>query len=204
MKYVVGLCGTHSTGKSTILNGVKDGNFPTNLAQLSRQAQASLGWDSLSKAEESATNMWQLQDAILTAMYDRDQAITDSKITTLVDRTPADVWAYTAMWCKRHGIEVYADPKARHFRAQCYVLSEQYAKFVIVPVSDAVVFESQSNRADLESRQFVDEEIRRFIYQSVGLDFYEIQSSDKHYRVSEVSAWMVLLSEKLHGKTTNT
>lgn len=203
-KYVVGLCGTHGTGKSTILQMVKDDGYPVDESQLSRAAQTALGWESLSKAQESVENMWALQDTILQAMYDRDTRIEQSGITTLVDRTPADVWAYTAMWCDRLGVQVYADTKARHFRAQCYMAAERYARFLIVPDSDKIPFKAEANRADLESRAFVDREIRQFIFQSVALEFYEIKSTDREHRAVEAAAWMVIHSEKLHDKTDNT
>ena len=92
---IVGLCGTHGTGKSTIINGIRDLGYKVNQAQLSRSAQKALGWDTLSRAQESKANMWALQYAILNAMFDRDQEALSTGEIVLVERTPADVWAYT-------------------------------------------------------------------------------------------------------------
>ena len=45
LQRIVGLSGTHGTGKSTIINGVAELGYKVNQAQLARAAQKALGWD---------------------------------------------------------------------------------------------------------------------------------------------------------------
>jgi predicted ATPase len=190
MNYVVGLCGTHGTGKSTILQSVKAAGFPSNETQLSRKAQAELGWDSLARAQESADNMWKLQNAILSAMAWRDVEIQVSKKKTIVERTPADTWAYTSMWCNRLGIDVFTDRHAVAYRTQCIELARQYAKFVYVPPMDEIPFVADPHRADLASRQFVATTIDNFLW-SNELPTYKIKSSSPAGRASEALEVMI-------------
>jgi len=191
MKYVVGLCGTHGTGKSTILQSVKAAGFPSNETQLSRKAQADLGWDSLARAQDSADNMWKLQNAILSAMAWRDVQIQVSKKKTIVERTPADTWAYTVMWCNRLNIDIFTDNRAIAYRAQCVDLARHsYAKFVYVPQMDEIPFIADPHRADLASRQFVATSIDNFLW-SNELPTYKIKSSSPAARASEALEVMI-------------
>ena len=48
LQRIVGLSGTHGTGKSTIINGVAELGYKVNQAQLARAAQKALGWETLS------------------------------------------------------------------------------------------------------------------------------------------------------------
>ncbi len=162
-KYVVALSGTHGTGKSTVLQGVKKAGYPVVETQLSRAAQAALGWDKLSRAQESAENMWKLQDALLISMQARDEAIKKTRTVTLVERSPADLYAYTKMWCTRLKIPDF-DERLVSYTQKC---REHYEKFytslIIVPMVDEVKFVAEPNRADLESRVIVDRDVREFV-----------------------------------------
>ena len=193
---IVGLCGTHGTGKSTIINGVRDLGYTVNQAQLSRSAQKALGWDTLSRAQESKANMWALQYAILDAMFDRDQEALSTGGIVLVERTPADVWAYTEMWCRRLLIDHVTDRQAVMYKKACRDMATNYCQFLFVPVSDAVKFVADPNRADLESRAFVNIAIREFI-ESGNLPHTEIKSSGIATRIAEAQTTISIERMKL-------
>lgn len=193
---IVGLCGTHGTGKSTILNGVKDAGWAVDQTQLSRAAQRALGWDTLERAVENADRMWDLQEAILAGMYDRDLSIKSTGVITLVERTPADVWAYTELWCARHGIDPRTDNHARNYRARCMRMADAYNKFLIVEISDKVPFESDPRRADADSRILVADGIKKFIFDGT-YPHHTIMCTRKEYRIGETVCQ--LLMEKLKG-----
>ena len=192
---IVGLSGTHGTGKSTMLNYALGQGYLVDQTQLSRSAQRQLGWDSLSRAQESVDNMWALQSAILDAMYDRDQkALGIRNDVVLVDRTPADIWAYTAMWCKRLGIEYSgpnADPRVVMYKQHCRDLAQRYSMFVVVPPVDAIPFVAEPNRADLESRKFVEDEINNFIIDG-GLPYQMINTVERAHRASELESILLI------------
>jgi len=184
MSYVVGLCGTHGTGKSTILKGVKEAGFPVVEISLAREAQKALGWTVLSEAQKSVENMWLLQEAILHAMATRDDTIHKSGIVTLVERTPADVWAYTAMWCKRLDIDVYSDWHVRMYKARCQAMMRNYALFIQLPIIEEIAFVAEPNRADLPSRVFVELSIDNFIW-SGGWASIKVRSTTPETRTAE-------------------
>lgn len=193
---IVGLCGTHGTGKSTIINGIRDLGYKVNQAQLARAAQKALGWDTLSRAQESKANMWALQYAIMDAMFDRDQEALSTGEIVLVERTPADIWSYTEMWCRRLSIDPIEDQQAREYKQQCRSFANNYCQFLIVPVSSVVGFVAEPNRADLASRAFVDIAIREFI-ESGNLPRTEIKSSGIATRIAEAQTTISIERMKL-------
>lgn len=183
--WLVGLCGTHGTGKSTLIKDMVDEGCIANTSQLSRAAQKALGWESLSKAQESVENMWQLQDAVLAAMYDRDQTIITSKriSTVIVERTPADMWGYTAMWLDRLGVS-QDDPRAKHYKAQCRQMAANYLGFIRLPQHPHIPFVEEPNRADLASRNFVDDAVKDFL-DSGGLPYFSLTKLSREDRRDE-------------------
>ncbi len=187
MSYIVGICGTHGTGKSTIIKGVKAAGYPVVETSIAREAQKALGWAVLSEAEKSVDNMWALQNAILHAMFLRDQTIHKSGMITVVERTPADVWAYTAMWCRRLNIDSLTDFTASMYKARCQSMAREYRLFLQVPMSDAVPFVEEPNRADLPSRLFVALSIDNFIW-SGAWPTIKIKSTTPEERVAEALA----------------
>lgn len=180
---IVGLCGAHGTGKSSILKAVEAAGYPVDSTQLSRTAQRMLGWSSLSVAQDSEENMWDLQDAILASMYDRDQRIIASGVITLVDRTPADVWGYTALWASR--IENVNKERLAHYKRQCRTLAADYKRQIIVPIREEIPFVAEANRADEQSRLFHATEVEKFVIDG-GLDYAIIQTLNIDYRAIEV------------------
>lgn len=192
---IIGLCGTHGTGKTTILQAAKEAGCSVNEAQLSRAAQKALGWEKLSIAGESVENMWALQEAVLAAMYDRDEAILKSGELTVVERTPADVWAYTAMWCQRLNIDTNEDEHARNYRGRCRAMASKYLKFVVVPPVDAIPFVAEPNRADLASRQFVEHVINAFIWDGLlsAYKAYTISTTSREGRSAEIQRLVTTL-----------
>ena len=203
---IIGICGTHGTGKSTILNSIKQAGYDVDESQLSRTAQKLLGWDKLSRAEESIENMWALQDAILQSMYDRDTRILESGKLTIVERTPADAWAYTSLWLSRlvdrYPNEVNSsmnEARELFYKAQCRHKANEYAKFIVVPPSPDVRFVEEPNRADGKSRTFVECRINEFL-SSGNLPTSIIQFTSKEQRSAEAQAIICLTKSQLLSK----
>lgn len=182
--YVIGLCGTHGTGKSTVIKGLKEVGVHVEDSQLSRTAQKMLGWDSLDRVTESADNLWALQDAILAAMYDRDKRINDSKTFTIVDRTPADVYAYTFLWLLKLD-EIGRENRERHTRfcAQCRHLASNYALHIYFPIREEIPFVAEAQRAKLEDREQHNKHINNFL---MNVSAYEVRSLKPEDRVAEI------------------
>jgi hypothetical protein len=197
---IIGLCGTHGTGKSTILKEVKKLGATVIESQLSREAQKSLGWESLDKVKESAENMWLLQNSILNAMYDRDEnshkLALEMGTPVVVERTPADVWAYTELWCISLGINPLTDVQAKSLKQKCRLLASKfYSMFMIVPIRPEIKFVAEPNRANEQDRVTVADKIHGFIWDG-GLPFQNIDSLDPVSRAVDVMAQVTILKMK--------
>lgn len=161
-KYILGISGTHGTGKSYLSHHLEP-HFKVDSSQLSRTAQKALGWDSLSRAQESEENMWALQNSILDAMIARDAAITESRVITVAERTPADLYAYTRMWLERLKIDSNSSTKFIDYHRRLVHASNAYLRVFVIFPHESIPFVAEPNRADEASREYVSKEICSFI-----------------------------------------
>jgi hypothetical protein len=187
MKNAIGICGTHGTGKSTVITGLINRGATVSPVQLSREVQSKLGWRTLAGALERLDTMWLLQDTILERMVVRDMTLT---VPTFVERTPADVWAYTQVWLERHGVDWQNDSRSLEYLFRLGDHARQhYAMIFILPMRDAIPFVEEPNRADLESRVPVSRNIYHFI-DSFKVPRHLIISLSPQERVDEVLQFM--------------
>lgn len=160
---VIGVSGTHGTGKSSIFDALAFLSVPPfnlNRTQISRTAQRNLGWDSLARAGDSIENVWALQDSALTSMIQRDQEITDSGLITVVERSPLDVWAYMLMWCEKLSIDVRSD-RVEEYKQRCIEATKRYSNIVIIPAVPEVPFKFDPHRGAEQFRASVEDDILR-------------------------------------------
>lgn len=164
--YVVGISGTHGTGKSFLSRHLEP-HIAVDRTQLSRTAQKELGWDTLSRAEESEENVWALQNAILDAMIKRDAALNnlgqhlDKPI--IAERTPADLYAYTRMWLVRLSIDPRESQEFKAYHARLVEAIKAYRQVIMIFPHESIPFVAEPNRADEKSRQYVNDEIISFL-----------------------------------------
>ena len=173
--YVVGISGTHGTGKSSVFNALAQLHSPPyNLdrTQLSRSAQKALGWSSLSVAQESEDNVWALQNKVLESLVERDERIINSRLITLVERTPLDVWAYMVMWCKKLSIDIQSD-RVQEFRDRCISAINSYSHIAIIPISDTIPFVFDPARGPEDARVSAEDDILR-----LALDILDVNNHD--------------------------
>lgn len=212
---LIGISGTHGTGKSSILRGLAEHQsgsanklISIDTSQLSRTAQAALGWDTLEDATSSIEKVKEFQEAILAAMFDRDSKYLDSPDITFVERTPADVAAYAAYWITvKHAEEGTADDSVwlTNFQARCRVMAAKYESIVIVPSMAEIPLVEDKNRAAADSRFFVEKRIEYFVKKG-GLRHFEIKSAPIHIRVAETFAHAVIVKlerSDRHGEKAN-
>lgn len=150
---LVGLCGTHGTGKTSITTELEARGFAVDRVSLSRAAQASLGWSHLNKVEESEENMWALQDRILAALLERDTKIAQSGIVTFVDRTPVDLIGYVNLWADKLDWKIDRQHYQKYYDA-CWNACRNYVMQWLVIIRDEIPFVVEDNRADEASRVF--------------------------------------------------
>lgn len=148
----VGFCGTHGTGKSTILNELSARGYAVDTNSLPRAAQIALGWESLREIEKSEENMWALQDMVLVMLRNRDAKIRESGILTFVDRTPVDFAGYTYVWAERLGWKIDR-PRYEQYMLDCATACRNYHLHIYFPMRDEIEFVPQRRRGDKESRE---------------------------------------------------
>lgn len=186
---IIGLSGTQGTGKSAILQAAKAAGFMVDDISLARTVQAKLGWDNLSRAQESTKNMIQLQIGIVEEMHNRDVKHAESNEIVLVERTPADVWAYTNIWCARNNVPIESNSWVRDYKEALQVMMKFYACCIIVPQAEEIPFVKDPHRADLDSRDEVDRIIRQFIH-STSTKHYEMKGISREDRAKEICGFL--------------
>lgn len=185
-----GISGTHGTGKSSLLSGIEHLEPITAYKNsLARDAQVALGWSDLSPAEKSAENMWALQNAILKELINRDNDLVATGGDWIVERTPADLYAYTYWWCFKNGIRSpethqpfmeYLSKLLDHSRKIKYNL------VFFVPQCETVPFVPEPRRASLESRNFVEDKILEYLDLASHTPYYRIMNSSVFDRLDEM------------------
>ena len=196
---IVGISGTHGTGKSTIMDALIASVQSVDRSQISRSAQKALGWATLKDATSTVESVIQFQEAVLEAMYDRDYKILTSGINThvFVERTPADVYSYACWWITQQ--HKCTEPEVVNwlsmYKQRCRVMQAKYLTTVIVQPHPNIPFVADPNRATLENREFVRNEINRFI-QDGGCSHSFINTLAPEDRAAECISAVVLQNMK--------
>lgn len=191
MTKLVGISGTHGTGKSTIINGLEEVGFEVVKKSISRSAQALLGWDSLSLAGESEENMWVFQNAILDEMIKRDalikkmEGVISGNRYMFVERSPADVWAYLSMWCKRANIPLDRTDVVDYL-AKCKGAIKAYDLILVVHPNDKIPFIEDPHRENLDSRVQVENCISKFLFETVNDIVYHLTEVSQDRRTLQI------------------
>lgn len=186
----VGFCGTHGTGKSTILNELAARGYAVDTNSIPRAAQIKLGWESLRVVEESEANMWALQDMVLVMLHERDTRIRESGILTFVDRTPVDFAGYVHVWADRLGWKIDR-PRHEQYLMDCYAACQSYHLHIYVPMRAEIEFVPQRRRGDLESRELNQHAMCEFINR-FGVLHSTVRTLDVKDRADECISYLDL------------
>lgn len=99
MPRIIGVSGTHGAGKTTTLEELKKLGHYVDDFKVSRSVQRQLGWDSLTRVLEHPDTMFEFQNEVLRQKLEHDTALLKLDAPLIfVERTFADVYAYTALW----------------------------------------------------------------------------------------------------------
>lgn len=177
MSRLVGISGPQGSGKSTVLNEIKKNIIEYNLNwvvddfKVSRSVQEALGWESLSKVQDSPETMMRFQYEVFEQKYDHDLMLFKSAGSEFVftERTFADLSAYallwtykfidTGLWDKKDGAAFYAD-----YNFKCLAAHRSlYCCTVLIPFMDCVKFEDDPHRASRQDVNFVYNHLNDFL-----------------------------------------
>jgi predicted ATPase len=170
MSLVIGLSGAQGAGKSTLLNELKGYGYIVDDFKVSRSVQHYLGWTELTRVMESPLSMMEFQELVFTRKYENDsKLLAQNKQAILVERTFADLSAYTNLWIWRfveaeklaatEGLAFLQDYNNRCFNAQIKL----YGATVLLPLMSHVQFELDPARASSDDAEIVFTNVRRFI-----------------------------------------
>lgn len=202
MKKIIGLSGAHGTGKSTIAKDLAESGQRVDHTQLSRTAQAQLGWDTVDRVKDDIASALTLQEMICDAMKSRDESLmkqTPDSEFTVVERSPADVWAYTQLWCKYHNVDKFFNPIAIRIRAKCMEMLKNYAGIIEVPINDSIPFVKEANRAGEDTRLLHSIYVTEFIMMN-HVPTTVITDSTRIDRLTEARLFIKLLKENIYGR----
>lgn len=164
---VIGVSGAQGGGKTTLLAEIKNLGYAVDDFKVSRAVQEELGWESLSQVTTSIDTMIDFQTKVLEAKANNDRRLKqEGDGVILVERTFADIYAYTCLWIKKLS---EGNQKALFegtefmtlYSAKCLAYQEEiYDGVVLLPFMSHIAWVDDPKRA---SREDIDE-----VFMSVG------------------------------------
>lgn len=194
MSIVVGLSGAQGAGKSTLLNALKDYGHSVDDFKVARSVQLHLGWAELTRVMESPISMMEFQELVFTRKYENDsQLLSRNEQVILVERTFADLSAYTNLWIWRfveagklsaiEGLAFLQTYNKKCFDAQVHL----YGATLLLPLMPHVQFEEDPARASSSDAELVFTNIRRFVERlPVNYKSFTITAKSTTARATEV------------------
>lgn len=171
MTRLVGISGAQGAGKSTLLTFIKITNpeYFIDDFKVSRAVQKDLGWENLNRVMDSLESMLSFQHEILSRKMTHDHSLRNSdKDIVFVERTFADIFAYTSSWIwKFYELGKVSFDEAINltvaFQNKCeWAQKNIYTDVILLPLMDHILWEEDPNRASREDANSVFEDIVTF------------------------------------------
>lgn len=199
MAKIVGLSGAQGAGKSTLLVELQSRGWVLDQFRVSRAVQAEFGWETLDKVLESVDGMIAFQNEVFRQKCNHDLALKCRGVhgIVLVERTFADILAYTGEWLHafvlqgqisaEEASEFYSD-----YAHSCEVCQEEiYEGVLLLPLMKHVKFQDDPNRAKEDSAIRVFDKVRHFVQtKTPRLPNHTIQSLSVADRADEVETFL--------------
>ena len=157
MSKIIGISGPQGSGKTTLLNDLKSHGLYVDDYKVSRATQEQFGWASLDQVMTSFDTMVKFQSKVISnkVKNDTNLILTQTAPFIFVERTAADIFAYTKLWADKfvaHG-EV-SEEDAGHFltefHGRCRLHLNINSRIIMLPYSEHMVFEADVHRASEE------------------------------------------------------
>jgi hypothetical protein len=165
---VISISGTQGAGKTTMLAELKNRGWKVDDYKVSRDVQKSLGWDSLDRVLDSVDAMLEFQTTVWEKKFAHDKelaAFGSEDDIVLVERSFADIFSYTKMWCDKH--TGMSDEQKKWFITDyapvCKLSQVIYSGVVYVPLMRHIKWVDDPNRAALEDVEAFNNHATSFI-----------------------------------------
>lgn len=200
MAKLVGLSGAQGAGKSTLLKELMNRGWYLDQFRVSRAVQEEFGWGNLERVMDSPFTMMEFQEEVFRQKYNHDHSLHGSTAheVILVERTFADILAYTSCWTHAFVDRgAFSPAQANVFLAEftqkCTVCqNEVYAGVILLPLMPHVVFEVDPNRAAQDTADLVYNDVRKFVFEQMTPRAAKLEITTKSVqdRADEVSAFL--------------
>ena len=199
MTFTIAFSGAHSTGKTTTLNAIKASGWPDIYVddyRASRAAQAQMNME-LADIVKSKKHYHQLQDLILGHKLSHEEGLRGQGYRyILVDRSPADIYAYTHLWHKADPT-VNADDEAWFLRYQDSLerMMAKYDKIINFPIVPEVPFIPEPGRATEDNREAHSRLVNGYLALNARNKTHHLRAVSLGERINEI----LDVVEALHG-----
>ena len=199
MAKVIAISGAQGAGKSTLLEELKSRGFYIDSFKVSRSVQESLGFTSLNDATATLPIGVGFQEKIFEAKLKHDKQLNELPYdVVLVERSFADIYAYSLQWVKKHSTFDKTQSNATlwsfRFKQQCLAAQKLcYNGCILLPYMDHMVWQEDVRRADKNSVDSVYNEIIKFT-ESSGKSMLQISEKTVGARAVQVQNFLKELS----------
>ena len=197
MTKIIGMTGAHGTGKSAVLEHIKNDPILDNIKvddyKHSRSVLKSLG-QTLEEATSTFEGVKSFQTKVLDSVRRRNYLLklleAQGDVTThLVDRSVADVYAYTRLWSEKNNIDrEWFDA----YEAKCAEMVSVYDIIFLFPTGK-IPFVDDGIRAKEDTQAEIAQYIEEFLAK-YAKRFYVVQSTSIEDRASEIQIVLHMLS----------
>jgi len=197
MTKIIGMSGAHGTGKSATLEYIKNDPIIDNIKvdeyKFSRSVLKSLG-QTLEEATATVESTKSYQTKVLDSVRRRNYLLKllepQGDVTVnLVDRSVADVYAYTRLWSEKNNIDAEWFEK---FEAKCAEMVSAYDIIFLFPTGK-IPFVDDGVRAKEDTQASIAQYISEFLAK-YAKRYYVVQSTSIEDRASEIQIVLHMLS----------
>jgi len=191
MTKIIGVSGSHGTGKTCTLDNIakvqsKDPEIVVDDFKVSRAILEEMKC-TLDQATATSKLMKVYQSRVLDVKIHRDLhvlrniVVSTTPINFLVDRSPADVWAYTKLWASKNKV---SNSWFAEFTKKCIKAIEQYDKIILFPIGK-IPFIDDGVRAKEDTQQCINDYIITFLDAS-EIKYHTVESATVEDRTKEI------------------
>jgi hypothetical protein len=186
---LIGVSGAHGCGKTSVLDELKRQQHPEIFIddfKVSRTVLAELGM-TLEEVTASAELTKAYQKKVLDRKIQRDGselpgAAYGAQVKSIfVDRTVADIYAYTRLWCEKNNIE---QEWFNSFEQICIGTIRLYDKVLLIPIGK-FAFVDDGIRAKEETQATIASYIEEFVV-AQAKKYHVIESTSVDLRAHEI------------------
>lgn len=203
---VISISGTQGAGKTTMLVELKNRGWQVDDYKVSRDVQKSLGWDSLDRVLDSVDAMIEFQTTVWEKKFTHDKELAASGSEddiVLVERSFADIFSYTKLWCDKH-VGMSEEQKKwfiTDYAPVCKLSQVIYSGVVYVPLMKHIKWTNDPNRAALEDAGAFNNHATSFIHDMpIEIPRRFITMKSVKARANQVEQFLNSIKENSDGK----